>query len=191
MNLTVQLELDPADLQRLADALGCNVDELAVRLADHATAATHEYLELYLGRRVFSRGSDILEHRLALLIEHAFGNLVPDEAAVARLFQSTLTQARSLTRSALSKYRFQLQAAARETAKDALEHAQWVAGLSAYRVNISTINLVDLLNQTLARVAGDQKAVVRHPEGQTVYVIAEGSYLPLCQAFGAHPVPHP
>jgi hypothetical protein len=188
MDLTVTINLDASDKTRLADALGCTEADLPARLKGHAQAALHEYVELYLGRRVFSRGSDILEHRLALLVQHAFGNLVPDEGSVARLFQSTLSQARSLTRSALSKYRFQLETAARASAKDLLEHARWSRDSSVYRVTINTANLVDLLNQALAREDGNQKPLSRNPESQTTYEIAEGSYGPLCRAFGARPV---
>lgn len=144
---------------------------------------------MYLGRRAYSRGSDILEHRLALLTLHAFGGHIPTEEKVARLFQSTVSQGRSLIRSSLSKYRYQLEGATTASARSALEAASWVAEANAYRVEIDSTNLVELMNRRLATIDATQRTISRTRGSIATHDIAPGSYDPLCPSFGARPVP--
>jgi len=181
------LEVSDADTDLLADALECDVKVLASRLAGHAQAAVAEYVEMYLGRRAFSRGSDILEHRLALLMEYPFANQVPAETQVARLFQVTLPASRSLIRSALSKYRYQLRAATTASAKATLESAKLTKN-DQFLLEIKVASLVDLMNQSLAAKDGREKPVLRVADSVSNYSTARSSYEFLCQAFGATPI---
>ena len=185
MEIIVKLELADADLEPLATALGCDEDQIEAALAGHATAALHEYIEAYVGRRAFSRGSDILEHRLALLTAHAFGNRLPGEATVARLFQATPSQARTLTRAVVSKYRWQLRDAAVSTAKDVLEAAVWRESAKEWTVAITSNAVADLLNQTLAARHGGEKPISADRTSVGVYMVSPASYTKLCGTFGA------
>ncbi|HEY2070367.1 MAG TPA: hypothetical protein VGG48_12495 [Rhizomicrobium sp.] len=189
MKITFDFDPSPEDLAILAVALNCTEAEVVARLPGHARAALVEYVEAYLGRRAFSRGSDILEHRLSLLIEHAYGNRLLGEAEVSRLFQTTLPASRSLLRSVLSKYRFQLQTAATGTAKAALEVAKWKKDDNEYVIEVKAANLVEILNQRLAADFGGQKPIGPAKDSIATYLIAPGSYDSLCMAFGAKPVP--
>src|SRR5207244_13298060 len=87
----------------------CSQTKLAETLAPFAAAALHEVVTMFLGQKVFTRGSDILEYRLFLLVQHAFGNRVPTEKQVSKLFQTTATASRALIRSVMSQHQYQLQ----------------------------------------------------------------------------------
>jgi hypothetical protein len=187
MILKPNLQIDDADAARIANLLGCDPSQLGTRLAGHAQAAISEYVEMYLGRRAFSRGSDMLEHRLALLMQYAFANQVPSEDQVARLFQSTPSQGRSLIRASLSKYRYQLQAAAAASAKSVLEKAR-VNAADEFVMEIRTAFLVDLMNQALAEKDGRQKPVIRVKDNVSTFSTARASYEALCAVFGAKSV---
>ena len=137
----------PEDEAALALTLGCGQAELADKLADHGKAALHEYVECYLGRRALSRGSDILEHRLSLLVVHAFGGKKPSAAQVSDLFQTTLSSGRTLVRNTFSKYRYHLDETSRSEAKEVLENV-W-AGERGCHAKVIAPSLVELLNRRL------------------------------------------
>src|SRR6266702_5846176 len=99
MNVTAAIKLSADDQKELARILECHPKEMEKTLAPYTSAALTELVTMFLGQKVFSRGSDILEYRLLLLIQHAFANQIPDEQRVCRLFQTTATGSRSLIRS--------------------------------------------------------------------------------------------
>jgi hypothetical protein len=67
---------------QLAGTLRVAVDDLREHLEAHANAAVEEYVRMFLGQRVYTRGSDIREYRLLLLIRHALGGRIPSEAGL-------------------------------------------------------------------------------------------------------------
>jgi hypothetical protein len=191
--MAISFEFPAGDVQQLASAWGCSVDEAEMRLAGHARAALGEYVEMYLGRRAFSRGSDMLEHRLALLTLHAFDKAIPTEAQVSQLFQTTLPASRSLIRATMSKYRFDLKIAAETSAKAILEKATFEKAASekdrdAFVIEAKTANMVDLLNQRLVAEDASLTPVSRLKDSLARYAIVPSSYAQLCKAFGAKPV---
>ena len=117
--------LSDEDRERLRRSLHCATDkELDAVLARCATAALTELTELFIGRKVFTRGSDFREYRLRLLLEQLADRVdLFDEGNVSNLFQTTSTQSRTLIRSTLAKYQFDLETALQKTALGALEKA--------------------------------------------------------------------
>jgi hypothetical protein len=188
LKISFDFDIPPGDIPALAAALGCPEADVAANLPGHAKAALGEYVEAYLGRRAFSRGSDILEHRLSLLIEHAYGNRVPSEAEVSNIFQTTLTSSRSLLRAALTKYRYRLKGAVVASATAALERAVWNKDDNQYTVEIHAANIVDYLNQRLATEFAGQKRISPAKDSISIYAIAPGTYDELCRALKAKPV---
>ena len=90
MAISVELELTDAERTQLASILGSAPDALDDAIASFATAALEEYARMFLGQRVFTRGSDAREFRLLLLIKHAFANRFPDDQRISDFFQTTL-----------------------------------------------------------------------------------------------------
>lgn len=189
MQVTFDIDIDAADAPLLAQAIGCAEADLQARLAGHAKAALTEYLEAYLGRRAFNRGSDVLEHRLALLIQHAFNGVVPDDACVSRLFQSTTSTSRTLLRNTLSKYRYSLTASMTASAKQLLEAVVWRD--SEYHARGASTNLIELLNQRLAAADATLKPIVKVVNSVATYAIAPTTYDELVPRYGAAPVARP
>jgi len=188
VKITFDIDISQPDQNSLIAAIGCDAKGLNATLNRHAKAALNEYLETYLGRRVFSRGSDFLEHRLALLIEHAMEQKIPNDAGISRLFQTTLSASRTLIRNALSKYRYQLQSAMNGSAKALLETVTWRADGGFYQAQVKAANLIELLNQRLVADDPTLKPIVRLPDSVGTFAIDPNSYDLLCAGFTATPV---
>jgi hypothetical protein len=189
MRVMFDIEIAQPDEKALTAAFSCTAADLETILGRHAKAALHEYVECYLGRRASSRGSDILEHRLALLVHHAFQDEIPNEARVSRLFQTTLSVSRTLIRNSLSKYRYQLEVAANASAKSLLEKVTWGGGGGkSYNAKVTAPNLIEVLNQRLLAEDPTLKPIARLPDSVGTYAIDQYSYDKLCEAFGANKV---
>lgn len=190
MQITFDIDVSPDDQAKLQALLGVDAAGLPAATAMHAKAALSEYLEAYLGRRAFSRGSDILEHRLSLLIRHAFAGKIPTAAQVSDLFQTTLSASRALIRNTFSKYRFDLDKVAADAAKAVLEAVTWT-GDNSWNAKIAAPNMVELLNRRLLSANPGHKEIVRTQGAIGTYVITDDAYQELCPMFGATPVPAP
>ena len=192
MRIEFEINLPEGDLEGLTLALGCDRDQLQQVLTRHGQAALREYVECYLGRRASIRGADILEHRLALLMQHAFENKIPSDLVVSRLFQTTPSASRAMIRNALAKFRLQLNSATAGSAKAVLEAVIWPGGnRTDYYANNPGQNVVDLLNQRLLSLDPTKKQICRLNNSSGVYLINEFSYDSLCHSFGATRVPRP
>lgn len=84
MPISVSLELTDDEKTQLASILGTTSDGLEEALAPYAQASLDEYVRMFLGQRVFTRGSDAREYRLLLLIKHAFDDRFPASAWLYR-----------------------------------------------------------------------------------------------------------
>ena len=152
MDLTAQFDLTNEERSELAKILECKSNELAKTLAPYAAAATKEIVSMILGQKVFTRGSDLLEYRLLLLIQHAFSGRIPDEQKVCNLFQTTTSGSRSLIRAVMSKYQYQLKLPIEETLKLLINSAKVVKGNSSLTIAVHSLNLVDELNRKLTEI---------------------------------------
>ena len=103
-------EILKAERAQLADTFGCSAEALDDRLTDFVAAAEEEYVRMILGQHVYSRGQDIKIYRLSLMIKHAFGGLLPTEGQISALFQTTVSESRSLLRAVRAKYQYEFTA---------------------------------------------------------------------------------
>lgn len=161
----------------ITSSLACTPAELDAKLATLAAAANEEYLRMILGQRVFTRGQDILEYRLLLLIQHLFGNRIPPEQVVCNLFQTTLSQSRTLIRSVLAKYQYELQGATRSTIKEVLSCATSDINDSALkRLTIVNASVVDAINRLITSIDGSLTVVSKVPGTGSTYQITASSF---------------
>jgi len=184
MEVTSTLNLSAEDQKELTKILGCPTNKLGETLSAHASAALEEYVTMFLGQKVFRRGSDQLEYRLFLLIEKAFGNKIPDEQEVSRLFQTTASESRSLIRSVMSKYQYQLKTAIDQSMKYVLKTAKQSQQGGSFTVIINSTNIVAEFNRVLADIDGKLKPVSKKRGSVSTYEIAPSSYTRLCQRLG-------
>lgn len=131
----------------------------------------------------------MLEYRLLLLIETIFNGTIPDERTVSNLFQTTLTESRSLIRSVITKYQYQLRGHVEETLKISLNSAQRQNNTQDYTVVINSQNIVDELNKALADIDGSLSSVKKKKNSVSTYEIPPSSYNRLCEKFNVQPNP--
>ncbi|MGP9809009.1 hypothetical protein ACT3TQ_13230 [Halomonas sp. AOP12-C2-37] len=184
MDINTSIQLSDGEKSELATILDCDVDLLEQELQPIASAAMLEYTAMILGQKVFKRGSDMLEYRLFLLIQHRFGNKIPDEQKVCRLFQCTSSESRSLIRSVMSKYQYVLKDAIEDSVKDAVNEADRADGETKYSVVINSKTVVDELNRKLAELDGTLPSVKKKSGSVSTYEIAPSAYENLKFHFG-------
>lgn len=189
MQVTTTLTLNAAEEAEISAILGCNVADLNDRLNLCLGASINEYLAMFRGQRVFKRGSDMLEYRLLLLIETAFNGVIPDERIVSSLFQTTLTESRSLIRSVISKYQYQLKSHVERTLSSSLTAANRLNNTQDYTVVINSQNVVNELNKALADIDGSLSPVGKRKGSVSTYEISPSSYNRLCTKFNVQPNP--
>lgn len=191
MKISAEISLNNEEQQELANILGCKKSELSTKLSPFAVAAIQETISMFLGQKVFNRGSDILEYRLYLLIVHAFNGRIPDEQEVCKLFQSTLTSSRSLIRSVMSKYQYQLRSAIDNTVKSLLENVEASEDGNSFIVSVHNLNLVDELNSELAEIDTNLPPVQKKRGSVSTYEIMPSSYNRLCERYEIEPLDQP
>jgi hypothetical protein len=174
MSVQVSLSLTPAEEQQLAEILQCQHSDLESALAPYATAALEEYARMFLGQRVFTRGSDIREYRVFLLIRHAFGNRFPNDQKLCDLFQTRLTEARSLIRAVSAKYQYELHDARDATLKAVLAAAQQQG--DNWLISVNSQPIVEQLNRELAAINTLLPPVTLSPNTISTYIIPDPSY---------------
>jgi len=189
LQITITLNLTPTEKNEIAAILGCNVADLNNRLTACSGASINEYLAMFRGQKVFKRGSDMLEYRLLLLIENAFNGVIPDERKVSSLFQTTLTESRSLIRSVISKYQYQLRTHVERTLSASLTAATRKNNTQDYTVVINSHNVVDELNKALADIDGSLSPVAKKKGSVSTFEITPSSYNRLCEKFAVQPNP--
>jgi hypothetical protein len=175
MKITIEVDLTKDEENSLQRILRQQKDKWPAGFEPYAAAAAEEYARMFLGQRVFTRGSDVREYRLALLIQTAFGNKVPDEQTVCDLFQCTLSQSRALLRAVMSKYQYQLSTAINTTLAGVLGNAQKIEGKDAYVISVGNENVIAELNKVLARKPG-QDEIARQTRKLGTYELRAAAY---------------
>lgn len=178
------MNLTRSEKAQLAATLGCEVKDLPEKLRLFGRAATEEYERMILGQRVFTRGSDMREYRLFLLITNVFNEL-PDERTISRLFQTTTTQSRGLLRAVMSKYQYELQTAIRET----LEATMRSAGRNpsepdSWNITIDSENVIEALNREISAIDGTLPQISRARGTVSTFDVPNSSYEQLKLRFG-------
>lgn len=184
MNIQCEIDLTIEEIEQLRGILNCNREELAGSLMPYANAALEEYIRMFLGQKVFTRGSDFREYRLFLLVQHAFDNEIPDEQDICDRFQSTVTQARSLVRSVMSKYQYELAAAIQKSLKKALEGAIQSEGGENYFITVDNENIIHALNRLLASIDGTLPPITRRRSTVSTYILKPSSREQLAERLG-------
>jgi hypothetical protein len=186
MAISIDLPLTDDEKTKLAGILRCATAELDDVLRPYAAAALEEYARTMVGQRVFTRGAHIQEYRLFLLIKGPFENQIPDEQRVSDLFQTTATQSRSLIRSVMSKYQYELGDAINTSLRSAVADAEPEA--DDWTVTINSENIVEFLNRVIGGIDGSLPQIEKKRGTVSNYIVRRSSYIKLCENFGL-PVP--
>lgn len=184
MDIQCQLELTNEELGQLAGILNCTIENLPDNLVLYTNAALEEYVRMFLGQKVFTRGSDFREYRLFLLVKHAFDNEIPDEQDICDRFQTTVTQSRSLLRSVMSKYQYELDTAIQKSLKKALESAVPAEGSNDHFITVDNENIINALNRLLLSIDGTLPPISKRRSTVSTYILKPSSRERLSEYYG-------
>jgi hypothetical protein len=180
--VTTNVTLSDPERTRLRAIFGCKDDAaLDAKLGEIARAAFQEHLDMFLGTGAFTRGSDFREHRLAMLVLHAFGGKIPNESVVSRMFQSTRSGSRTLLRAMMSKYQIRLEGAVRDSLRALLEKAE-PQGKDARRFQSDSPALIERLNDMLGEMEKPFAPIAPVPNEAGRYAISNATYGALMDA---------
>ncbi len=200
MNINFELDLRGEEQELLKNILEIETDnppqrpigtanrELADKISVISKAASYEYVRMILGQKIFTRGQDIKEFRLFMLIKYLFNGKIPDEQTITTLFQTTTSESKSLLRSVLAKYQYELRESINETIKDILgnrltRHELEEGEIIYYTSNIP-LNIVDEMNKLLSGINGALTQISKKRGALNTFEIAEDAYTALIEHFG-------
>lgn len=183
MKINTTVELSEVDQQELARILGCSIVDISDSLSSYSSAALKEYISMFLGQKIFRRGSDINEYRLFLLITNVFKNRIPDEQEVCRLFQTSATESRALIRAVMSKFQYQLRDAIDNSIRRSLTSAQQEGDTGPYVVTINSQNVVEELNRALASIDGTLQQIKKKRGSVSTFEISPAAHARLTEKF--------
>jgi hypothetical protein len=183
IQVNTQISLPDEEALNLATILECTPDQLGKKLSEFVRPALTEYTSMFLGTKVFKRGSDLLEYRLFLLITTTFGNLIPSDQEVSELFQTSTSESRSLIRAVMSKYQYPVKEAVQRSLVKILQSAKHAHDGDPYEVVIASQNLVEELNRVLAGINGNLPLVSKVRDSVGTYRIQPSSYEELKKLF--------
>ena len=184
METTCVIDLNNDEITQISGILKSSKKELPSKLMPYAKSALEEYLRMILGQKIFTRGSDFQEYRLFLLIKYVFNNEIPNEQSICDLFQTTVSQSRSLLRSVMSKYQYELDSAIHKSMKKIVELAEPSDENSFYTVMVDNENLIATLNRLQLSIQGDLETIRKVPNTVSKYKLSPSSYDALTKHFG-------
>lgn len=177
-------DLDAEEQQDLLEKFRCTESELSDRLARVATAAYEDYLEMIRGIPLPSRAEEVRERRLLhLLKRYATDGLWLTENDIAVMFQMSGQEAGRLLRNVRAHYHADLDSRVKAAVRKILESAKNVKG--SYRIEITSLNLLDALKWTVTSVAPNLDQIVKVRGSAALYDIPPDTYKKLCEVYGA------
>jgi hypothetical protein len=172
-----ELVLSQEELRQLAATFHVTETDIQAELDKYRSAAEEEYLRMILGQRVLTRGQDIREYRLFLLIIHVFDSRLPSETQISALFQTTATQSRSLLRAVMSKYQYELQESINGTLAQLLRDSQPDPNVKGGRwLTVDSENIIEALNRKVAAIDGSLRQVVKLRGTVSTYEISPSTF---------------
>lgn len=181
MAVSTTLKLGTPERARLREILRCTDAELESKLEPYAAAALEEYVQMFIGARVFTRGSDMREFRLLLLMQHVWKR-VPEDHEVSALFQTSASQSRALIRAVLSKFRYDLASTLEGSLRAILKSAKRLND-AELQVVIRSASLVDALNERIESIDATLPKLVTG-EGVASYRMKQSAYEAMTDALG-------
>ena len=170
INATISLTDDEA--ASVADALGCTVAQLQTKFAPYAPAALREYVDMFGGQAMTSV-SDARDRRL-LAILLALPDFPSDET-IARLFNLTVSAARALLQTTVSRHRNRLKSVVATAAKKFLAACTQAAAGGDWEARYPSSALVNILNGQLAAATQPRAPIKRKSGTFDTYIIANGA----------------
>lgn len=185
MRINFNVDLNDGDLELLKKILHCeNENQLVVKMSKLAHTSFEEIIKMIIGQKVFTRGKDILEYRLFNLVKFFFDGKIPKEQQICDFFQVTATESRSLIRSVISKYQYELKDAIFLSLKEQIQAANFDSNSIDHVISIHSLFVVDELNKILGSIDSELQKIEKKSGTISTYIIKPASYDRLCNYFG-------
>jgi len=176
---------DEDEIKKLKKVIGLKEsDDPTDAFINVTNAALSEYKQMLLGMGLPSRADEILQYRLYYLIKHYFKEKMPTEPQVSSMFQLTPQKSRSIIRSVITRFRFDLENEVENTLKTTVSKAKWNEQKEEFHIVIRSYNIVDQLNRIIENEAPDLDPVRKVQVQARTYRISEDSCIVLCRALG-------
>lgn len=161
-------------------------EQLKKKISELSKASFEESLRMILGQKVFTRGRDIHEYRMYLFIKEVFNNTIPESELVSSIFQTTPSESRSLIKSVLSKYQYELKVSLETTLKKIimdieLQNNKYVAVIYNEILKNEMNRILSVRKKSALKQITKEKGTIGN------YIIPEDSYLELCKHFEIKP----
>lgn len=184
MNVSYELEISTDEKNLLKEIFICNNEEFADKVNSFSRSASEEYLRMFLGQKIYTRGSDMREYRLFLLIKYFLNGNIPNEQTITTLFQTTHSESKSLLRSVLAKYQYDLKNCINNTIADILinkvEHDE---DDEIYYVSNIAENIVGEMNKILSTIDGSLNQITKKRNAVLTFELKPSSYEKLMEYF--------
>jgi hypothetical protein len=185
INISFDIDLEDSEELLLRQILNLGEqDDLDIALEGYAKASLEEYIKMFYGQKVFTRGSDFKEYRLYLIIMNALSEKIPNEDFVSRLFQLTTTESRSLIRSVMSKFQYDLNTAIDNSVSETLQSVNQEENPYTFSCDK---NMVAHLNRVLTGLNGTLEPIKQKSNTTSIYEIKPSSYLALAEKYDLQP----
>jgi hypothetical protein len=181
-------EVDPGEKELLKSILHCEDHEFNEKLNKVASAAFEEYRKMILGQKVFTRGRDIIEYRLFIFIKYFFGGKIPEEQKICDLFQVTATETRSLIRSIMSKYQYELRETIITSVREEVQKIVKDEHGEDYKISIQNQYIKDELNRILGTLDTSLPIIEKDKGTISTYIIKPSSYQRICDYFNVQQI---
>jgi len=173
--LNIALDVSDDEATALADALGCAPGDLEGHLARYASAAVREYADMFAGQAMISV-ADLRERRLVAILLALPAAEFPTDDRIARLFNMTSSQGRTLLRNTLSRHRVRLKDATRAAARNFVLACRPIEGEGDREARCQNAVIIDMLNAQLAAAAVLRKPILKKEKSFDTYVVTNGAY---------------
>ena len=172
MDIQFKIELNEGVVQTLMNVVQCDTTELEEVMSQYGKAALSEYIQMFVGRRSFTKGADMLEYRLFEIMRHVLNYEIPKATMVRSHFQMTDTRSKSLVKSMLAKYQHMIDLHAfKKRLLPYIENAQLNEETNLYEADIPNEENVAFINRVLARIDTSLKKVTKKRGTNTIYEI--------------------
>lgn len=174
LNINISFPINEDDKNLLVNILGVNQDQLSEALQSHTVSALEEYINMYLGKNVYSRGSDIQENKLYLLIKNNVFDGMPTEKEVSKFFQTTIGQSKTLLRAVNTKYQYKLRNLFLRNLKETIEKSNLVNG--DYELFVESKFKLEELDILISSLGGGLAPIKKKRDTSSIYIIPNDTY---------------
>jgi hypothetical protein len=174
LNINISFLINEEDKNLLVNILGVNQDQLSEELQSHTVSALEEYINMYLGKNIYKRGSDIQENKLYLLIKNNVFDGIPTEKEVSKFFQTTISQSRTLLRAVNTKYQYKLRNVILENLKKTIEKSNLVDG--DYELFVESKFTLEELDILISSLGGEVAPIKKKRDTSSIYIIPSDTY---------------